>query len=319
MRDVLRVSAAQLTPAELIRAILQAPVDLLFAGGIGTFVRASTEDDRSVDDRANSELGFRPRPLRARVVGEGANLAFTQRARIEYARRGGRINARRDRQLRRASTPPTARSTSRCWRASRSTPGEVTREEADDAVLEERRRRRGRRPGRHPAPVRATLDRPGRERRATATGSSASCSRSRRTVRSIRWSSPCPTPPTSTLVEPPARGSPDPSWRCVMAGLKRWLAGELLAGQLPDDPAMQPALDAVLPGRDGGALRPPAPGAPAAPRARRLPGHQRPRRPPGDDVRPSGRARHRGDHRARWSRPQPWRTAWSARPGCSAC
>ncbi|MCU1351894.1 MAG: NAD-glutamate dehydrogenase [Acidimicrobiales bacterium] len=92
MRDVLRVSDERMTPAELIRAILRAPVDLLFAGGVGTFVRASSEDDRGIDDRVNSELRVEASTLRARVVGEGANLAFTQRARIEYARRGGRIN-----------------------------------------------------------------------------------------------------------------------------------------------------------------------------------------------------------------------------------
>ena len=89
---VLRVQDESLTPAALIRAILQAPIDLLFAGGVGTFVRASSEDDRGIDDRANAELRIAASSLRARVVAEGANLAFTQRARIEYARRGGRIN-----------------------------------------------------------------------------------------------------------------------------------------------------------------------------------------------------------------------------------
>src|SRR5205085_8031016 len=60
--------------------------------GIGTFVRASTEPDQSIDDRANAEVRVEGSRIRARVVAEGANLAFTQRARIEYARRGGRIN-----------------------------------------------------------------------------------------------------------------------------------------------------------------------------------------------------------------------------------
>ena len=91
-REALGVSADHLTPPELIRAILQAPVGLLFAGGIGTFVRASSEPDQDIDDRANTEVRVDGLHVRARVVGEGANLAFTQRARIEYARRGGRIN-----------------------------------------------------------------------------------------------------------------------------------------------------------------------------------------------------------------------------------
>ena len=94
VRAVLRLDAGvdQLSPPELIRAILQAPVALLFAGGIGTFVRASDEPDREIDDRANAEVRVTGSQVRARVVGEGANLAFTQRARIEYARRGGHIN-----------------------------------------------------------------------------------------------------------------------------------------------------------------------------------------------------------------------------------
>ncbi|MDQ3979787.1 MAG: NAD-glutamate dehydrogenase, partial [Actinomycetota bacterium] len=91
-RAVLGVEAEELSPPEVIRAILQAPVDLLFAGGIGTFVRASTEPDHEIGDRSNTEIRVPASSVRARVVGEGANLAFTQRARIEYARRGGRIN-----------------------------------------------------------------------------------------------------------------------------------------------------------------------------------------------------------------------------------
>ncbi len=91
-RAVLRVDAVEVTAPELIRAILQAPVGLLFTGGVGTFVRASTEPDQEIDDRANADLRVEGSSVRARVVGEGANLAFTQRARIEYARRGGHVN-----------------------------------------------------------------------------------------------------------------------------------------------------------------------------------------------------------------------------------
>ncbi|MGI8809163.1 MAG: NAD-glutamate dehydrogenase domain-containing protein [Acidimicrobiales bacterium] len=91
-RAVLRVDSAEITAPELIRAILQAPVGLLFTGGIGTFVRASTELDQEIDDRANAEVRIEGSSVRARVVGEGANLGFTQRARIEYARRGGHVN-----------------------------------------------------------------------------------------------------------------------------------------------------------------------------------------------------------------------------------
>ena len=82
-----------LTPTELIHAILLAPVDLLWNGGIGTYVKASTETAADVGDKANDARAGRRRPSCAcRVVGEGGNLGFTQLGRIEYARAGGRIN-----------------------------------------------------------------------------------------------------------------------------------------------------------------------------------------------------------------------------------
>lgn len=91
---LLRLDAAvtEVTPAELIQAVLRAPVDLLFAGGIGTYIRASTELDRDLGDRANAELRVEASTVRARVIGEGANLALTQRARLELARRGTLVN-----------------------------------------------------------------------------------------------------------------------------------------------------------------------------------------------------------------------------------
>lgn len=92
IRATLGIAAKQLTPPELIRAILCAPVDLLFAGGIGNYVKASTERNEDIGDRVNAELRVDARDLRARVIGEGANLFISQRGRIEYAHQGGRIN-----------------------------------------------------------------------------------------------------------------------------------------------------------------------------------------------------------------------------------
>ncbi|MEX0953340.1 MAG: NAD-glutamate dehydrogenase domain-containing protein [Nitriliruptoraceae bacterium] len=92
VRALLRVDVAALSPPALIRAILCAPVDLLFAGGIGTYVKAATERSEDVGDRANAELRVDGRDLRARVIAEGANLLITQPGRIEFARRGGRVN-----------------------------------------------------------------------------------------------------------------------------------------------------------------------------------------------------------------------------------
>ncbi len=83
---------ATMTPNELLRAILTAPVDLLWNGGIGTYVKASTEANAEVGDRANDGIRVNGAALRCRVVGEGGNLGFTQRGRIEAARAGVALN-----------------------------------------------------------------------------------------------------------------------------------------------------------------------------------------------------------------------------------
>ncbi|MDI9836462.1 NAD-glutamate dehydrogenase [Streptomyces sp. KAU_LT] len=83
---------SKMTPAELMKAILQAPVDLLWNGGIGTYVKASTESNADVGDKANDAIRVDGADLRVKVVGEGGNLGLTQLGRIEFARNGGRIN-----------------------------------------------------------------------------------------------------------------------------------------------------------------------------------------------------------------------------------
>ncbi len=92
IKFALAIEKDELTPHELIRAILKAPVDLLWNGGIGTYVKASDETDQEVGDRANDLLRVNGADLRCKVVGEGGNLGFTQRGRIEYALNKGRIN-----------------------------------------------------------------------------------------------------------------------------------------------------------------------------------------------------------------------------------
>ncbi len=87
--EALSIEGDQLQPAELIQAILRAPVDLLFNGGIGTYVKASSEAHADAVDKTNDLLRVDGRELRCRVVGEGGNLGFTQRGRIEYALAGG--------------------------------------------------------------------------------------------------------------------------------------------------------------------------------------------------------------------------------------
>jgi glutamate dehydrogenase len=88
----IEAGATTLTPNELLRAILTAPVDLLWNGGIGTYVKASTESNSDVGDRANDAIRVNGVDLRARVVGEGGNLGLTQRGRIEAARAGVALN-----------------------------------------------------------------------------------------------------------------------------------------------------------------------------------------------------------------------------------
>ncbi|WP_020681106.1 NAD-glutamate dehydrogenase [Marinobacterium rhizophilum] len=83
---------SRFTPNELIRVILKAPVDLLWNGGIGTYIKASGESHTEVGDRSNDNLRVDASELRVKVIGEGGNLGLTQRARIEFARHGGLVN-----------------------------------------------------------------------------------------------------------------------------------------------------------------------------------------------------------------------------------
>jgi glutamate dehydrogenase len=82
----------QSTPNEVIKAILKSHVDLLWSGGIGTYVKAGGESNMDVGDRSNDAVRIDARELNCKVVGEGGNLGFSQLGRIEYARRGGRLN-----------------------------------------------------------------------------------------------------------------------------------------------------------------------------------------------------------------------------------
>ena len=93
MRDLLDLTGERATPNEVLRAILKARADLLFFGGIGTFVRAASEGDDRVGDRANDAVRITGDELRVSVVGEGANLGMTQLARVAYSLKGGRCNS----------------------------------------------------------------------------------------------------------------------------------------------------------------------------------------------------------------------------------
>ncbi|MCH8505125.1 MAG: NAD-glutamate dehydrogenase, partial [Ectothiorhodospiraceae bacterium] len=92
IRQALDIDTERLTPNELIQAILRAPVDLLWNGGIGTYVKAAQESHLQVGDRANDGVRVDASELRCKVIGEGGNLGVTQLGRIAFAELGGRIN-----------------------------------------------------------------------------------------------------------------------------------------------------------------------------------------------------------------------------------
>src|SRR3954454_1060880 len=93
VQRALGVEDDSIAPNDLIRDILRAPVDLLWNGGIGTVVKASEETDEAAQDRSSDAIRVDANELRCRVVGGGGNLGLTRRARVEFARGGGRINA----------------------------------------------------------------------------------------------------------------------------------------------------------------------------------------------------------------------------------
>lgn len=92
MKELLDISADRTAPNEIIIAILKLDADLLWFGGIGTYIRASTETDADVGDKANDAIRISAPQVRAKAIGEGANLGVTQCARIEYDKLGGRVN-----------------------------------------------------------------------------------------------------------------------------------------------------------------------------------------------------------------------------------
>ena len=92
MKAVLGLAVDKATPAQVMTAILKCQADLLFFGGIGTYVRAAAETDDQVGDRANDAIRVAGSDLNCKVIGEGANLGMTQRGRIEAAQNGVRLN-----------------------------------------------------------------------------------------------------------------------------------------------------------------------------------------------------------------------------------
>jgi len=93
MKKAFNIERATVTPTELITALLKAPVDLIWNGGIGTYVKHSTQTHLEVGDKANDPLRVDGNQLNCRVLGEGGNLGMTQLGRVEYALKAGRCNS----------------------------------------------------------------------------------------------------------------------------------------------------------------------------------------------------------------------------------
>jgi len=236
-----------LSPPEFIRAILQAPVDLLFAGGIGTFVRAGDEPDGDIDDRANAEVRVAGRQVRARVVGEGANLAFTQRARIEYARRGGLINT--DAIDNSAGVDISDHEVNlKILLRPAVEAGEITLRERDDLLADAR-----------DDVVAAVLHDSARQSLALSRSQAASAGRVGAIERLMveleatgvldRAVEALPTTAEMAARARAGAGLTRPELAVLMAGAKRSLSAHLLASDVPDQPALRAALVGYFPSR----------------------------------------------------------------------
>ena len=199
-RAALGVTAEELDPPAVISAILSAPVDLLWFGGIGTYIKAPDEADAEVGDHANDEVRVTADQVRARVIAEGGNLGVTDRARIRYSRRGGRINA--DFIDNAAGVATSDREVNlKILLALAIQRGRLAPDERDDLLA----RRRGSCGRRGPAPGRSQCGRPqpGRDgqRPASSMPTRRSSSASRDQAGSSARSRPCRTPRSGSAAE----------------------------------------------------------------------------------------------------------------------
>ncbi len=191
--EVLGIETATTTPVDLMRAILKAPVDLLYFGGIGTYVKASSETNADAGDRASDPLRINAADLRAKVIGEGANLGFTQKGRIEAALAGRRINTDALDNSAGVDTSDHEVNIKIVTGEAIATRRAQGRRPRPSAVQHDRR-------GRRRWCCATTISRacrsasPRRRRAKSTTGSSASCARSSARAGSTAPSSSCPTP-----------------------------------------------------------------------------------------------------------------------------
>ena len=236
----------ELSPPELIAAILRAPADLLWNGGIGTYVKASTESHADAGDKTNDAVRADGDELRVKVVGEGGNLGLTQRGRIEFARAGGKINT--DAIDNSAGVDCSDHEVNIKILLDRLVAaGELDREAAQRPARRDDRRR-------------------GRAGAGTTTATRTWCSAWRgRTPRRWRTSTPgsspswrpatssngsstcCPTRRSSPSSRPPGTGLSSPELATLLAHTKLDLTTQVLASDLPDTPAFAGRLPEYFP------------------------------------------------------------------------
>ena len=297
MREALGIDGDvdKLTPAELMKAILQAPVDLLWNGGIGTYVKASDETHADAGDKANDAIRVDGRQLRAKCVGEGGNLGLTQLGRIEYAAEGGRINT--DFIDNSAGVDTSDHEVNIKILLDRVVAdGDLTGERRNTLLAE------------MTDEVAGLVLRDNYEQN-LALANAVAHSKSllhvhedwmKKLERQGVLNRELEALPTSRQVRRRLdRGGAltVPELAVLMSWTKIVLADELLASDLPDDPYLDFDLAAYFPAADAGGVRRAAPRAPAAPRDHRHPGGQRPGQRRGHDVLDPARGRDRGDGR----------------------
>ena len=262
-----------LSPDELISAILTAPVDLLWNGGVGTYVKATSRPTPTAGDRSNDNVRVNASQLRARVVAEGGNLGLTQDARIEFALGGGLVTPTSS-TTRPGSTPPTTRSTSRsCWTGP-SGDGELTQDDRN-ALLQQMTDEVAALVLRHNYAQNMALATARAQGRADAARARAVPAQLERDNRVRRGRDAVPGDKEIAERRSAGTGLTNPELALLLAHTKIAAAEEVLASGLADDPYLRRELTDYFPAPLRATFAPADGHAPAAPRDHHHLGGQR--------------------------------------------
>ena len=237
-------------PNELISAVLAAPVDLLWNGGIGTYVKASTETNADVGDRTNDAVRIDATDLRATVVGEGGNLGLTQRARVEYALRGGFVNT--DAIDNSAGVDTSDHEVnSKILLDGIVAAGDLTEKQRNELLRAGHRRGGRARARRQPGPERGPGPRSRRRRPAMVDVHARYIRALEHDGRLSRRLEALPTDKQLDERQAAGVGLTTPELAVLLSYTKMDQVEEILASDLPDDPYVRPALVGYFPDRYG--------------------------------------------------------------------